>query len=266
MDRVETPASSTIATKPIQDRRRFLGALAGGLAALGLRSVASAPSAEAADGGPLILGVNNAATFRTRLDVTWVNGASESFYVGTNQGIAVLGSTDDQSPGVNGVSGGDGGTGVLGQGTVGVRGLSTDANGVGLEGQATGSNSSGVFGSGNIGVFGTSSTGAGLFGESSTSTAVGVIAKSDVAGGLALRVEGFPQFFSTSGRATVAAGKKTVTVTLAGVAPTDTVLATVQGSGAVSVKNATAHTDKITIAVNKASTSPVSVGYLVIRT
>jgi hypothetical protein len=38
------------------------------------------------------------------------------------------------------------------------------------------------------------------------------------------------------------------------------------GPGAFFVKNATAHAGKITIAISKAPTSPISVGYLVIRT
>ena len=136
-------------------------------------------------------------------------------------------------------------------------------------GTANGANSSGVWGSGNIGVHGTSASGAGVFGESTTAGAIAVIAKDDAVGGVqgvALRVEGFSQLFTTAGRATVAAGHNQFTVSLAGVVPTDTVLATVQGTGAFSVKNAVAGTGTFTITISKAPTSPVSVGYLVLRT
>ena len=65
--------------------------------------------------------------------------------------------------------------------------------------------------------------------------------------------------FRTAGVATVASGKKAVSVSLAGVSPTDMVLATVQQSGAFYVKNAAAGSGKFTIYLNKAPTSPTTV-------
>jgi hypothetical protein len=85
------------------------------------------------------------------------------------------------------------------------------------------------------------------------------------AGGLGLNVQGFLGL-STAGLATVPVGKTNVTVTMGGVVPTDTVLATVQGAGGFSVKNVTPGAGKFTITINKAPLSPVSVGYLVLRT
>jgi hypothetical protein len=65
--------------------------------------------------------------------------------------------------------------------------------------------------------------------------------------------------FPTAGTVVIASGKKTVTVTLAGVTTTDFVLATVQGSGAFYVKNASAGSGKFTININKAPTAPATV-------
>jgi hypothetical protein len=57
-----------------------------------------------------------------------------------------------------------------------------------------------------------------------------------------------------------------VTVTLAGLSPTDFVLATVQGTGPFYVKNAVPGTWQFTITINKAPTAPatVTVAYFVI--
>jgi hypothetical protein len=91
----------------------------------------------------------------------------------------------------------------------------------------------------------------------------GVLA--DSSSGTALRVTGRTKF-STAGTAVIASGQKKVTVTLAGVTATDFVLATVQGSGAFFVKNASAGAGQLTININKAPTAPatVKVAYFVI--
>ncbi len=104
-----------------------------------------------------------------------------------------------------------------------------------------------------------------MYGDSSAAAVPGVLASSQVSGGLALSVQGFAKF-STAGKATVAAGASKVTVTLAKVVATDSVLATVQGSKPVSVKNATASAGKITITLTGTTSSSVTVSYLVLRT
>ena len=94
--------------------------------------------------------------------------------------------------------------------------------------------------------------------------AVGMLAD-NTGGGTALQVNGRAKF-STAGIAVVASGQKKVTVTLAGVTTTDFILATVQGSGAFYVKNASAGSGQFTIFINKAPTAPatVTVAYFVI--
>jgi hypothetical protein len=64
----------------------------------------------------------------------------------------------------------------------------------------------------------------------------------------------------------VPSGAKKVTVTLAGITPTDLVLATVQSSGAFYVRNAVPGAGQFIIAINKAPTAPatVTVAYFVI--
>jgi hypothetical protein len=139
------------------------------------------------------------------------------------------------------------GEGVIGQthsigGHNGVSGLASNAGGSGVYGQNDG-------------------TGFGVAGRAAGGT--GVLA--DSANGTALQVTGRTKF-STAGIAVIASGQKKVTVSLAGVTTSDFVLATVQGSGAFFVKNASAGTGQFTININKAPTSPatVKVAYFVI--
>jgi hypothetical protein len=104
-------------------------------------------------------------------------------------------------------------------------------------------------------------TGNGVAGRADSGT--GILAAST--GGTALKVSGRAKF-STAGTVVIASGKKSVTVTLTGVTTSDFVLATVQGSGAFYVKNASAGSGKFTININKAPTAPatVKVAYFVI--
>ena len=220
-------------------------------------------------------------------------------------GVGVFGETSDttsETYGVEGRTSGSLGRAVFGwslnssSGGTGVWGQSNSGTGVGVRGYAwddgLGSFGTGVMGTsgsttfppppsrpntgvcgvsvapsggtGSAGVVGDSTTNAGVLGfTSATSRAAGEF--THTAGGVALSAHGFLQC-STAGRATVAAGAKKVTVTVAGVVPTDTVLATVQSSGSLYVKNATAGTGKLTISISKAPTSPLIVGYLVLRT
>jgi hypothetical protein len=104
-------------------------------------------------------------------------------------------------------------------------------------------------------------TGFGVAGRADTGT--GVLAAST--NGTALKMSGRAKF-STAGIAVIASGQKKLTVTLAGVTATDFVLATVQGSGAFYVKNASAGSGQFTININKAPLAPatVKVAYFVI--
>jgi hypothetical protein len=182
---------------------------------------------------------------------------------GTSRGVHAAGGTygvlaSGDSAGVRG----DGGNfGVIGNGRAqGVRGSGGEEGVYGI------GSSNGVFGetsdAGGSGVYGqNNATGYGVAGRAWGGT--GVLA--DSANGTALKVSGRAKF-STAGTAVVASGQKKVTVTLAGVTPTDFVLATVQGAGPFFVKNASAGSRQFTIFINKAPTAPatVKVAYFVI--
>jgi hypothetical protein len=143
------------------------------------------------------------------------------------------------------------GTGVEGDGATGVHG-SGAVNGV--FGSTDNSGGSGVYGQND-------GTGYGVAGRAANGT--GMLA--DSASGTALKVTGRSKF-STAGTAVIGSGLKSATVTLAGVTPSDFVLAMVQGKGSFYVKNASAGSGSFTIYINKAPTAPatVTVAYFVI--
>ncbi len=249
--------------------------------------VAPGSSATATQGQAVIAGQENSETKLTELFNTaggsGVEGRGDTGVWGTGGTRGVFGQ------GTTGVSGQGGTTGVSGYGnTTGVNGL----GGTGVSGTGTGN---GVYGNGgNYGIYGESTgtavlgnntgSGNGVWGLANNSrsaivgeqqgSGVGVLGEADTDGigvyatsanGTALQVRGRAKF-STAGIAVVASGQKKVTVTLAGVTPTDFVLATVQSSGSFYVKNATAGSGKFSITINKAPTAPktVTVAYFVI--
>jgi hypothetical protein len=111
-----------------------------------------------------------------------------------------------------------------------------------------------VLGDGQTGVYGTSGSLTGVYGQGGL---IGVHAVSTQPNnsGVGLRVDG-RSVFRTAGTAVVASGAKKVTVTLAGVTTADFVLATVQGSGAFYLKNASAGSGQFTITISKVPVSP----------
>ena len=275
-----------------QGRRKLLtGGLAAGAAALGAWSLASAQPASADSGDNLIIGEANAAGALTALDMLADPYSFAAFAVNTSgQGPAIAGNNDSSGPGVKGTtSTGTGvasagvlgqantdlGVGVYGKGDTGVQGDSpgSTSSQIGVKGTANGpkgvgvqgtgfkgvegrSGNYGVYGAGFFGVYGVSPVGAGVLGDSSAAAVPGVLASNQVGGGLALSVQGFPQF-STAGKASVKAGTSKVTVTVPKVVAGDSVLATVQGSsGSLAVKNATAAAGKITIALTGTARRP----------
>ena len=137
--------------------------------------------------------------------------------------------------------------------------------GTGFKGVEGRSGNYGVYGAGFFGVYGLSPVGVGVFGDSTSAAVPGVLAGTQAGGGLALSVQGFAKF-STAGKATVKAHASKVTVTVPHVLSSDSVLATVQGSGPASVKNAAASAGKITITLAAVASQPVTVAYLIIRT
>jgi hypothetical protein len=210
-------------------------------------SIMASPASAAACGGgqgqPLLMGCDgNTATDRTIF-----------FFPTSGTQAFVVDATGGGSVGVQGAGGAFGVEGLSNAGT-GVHGQTFAAGQNGVYGQANNSAGSGVYGQNDA-------TGYGVAGRAAAGT--GVLA--DSANGTALKVTGRTKF-STSGTAVIASGQKKVTVTLAGVTTTDFVLATVQGSGAFFVKNASAGSGQFTININKAPTAPatVTVAYFVI--
>lgn len=299
----DTPGNDGPATEAedgARDRRKFLTkGLATGAAALGAWTLASAQPAHAATDGNMILGRNNTAGERTSLFMDANPFSLPGFYTesagqaaaiagdSTGGGPGVLGRTESgtgvANPGVVGQAPSDFGVGVYGTSDIGVQGDSpgTTSTQVGVRGTAAGpkgvgvqgtgfkgvegtSGNYGVYGAGFFGVYGVSPVGAGVFGDSSAAAVPGMLASNQVSGGLALSVHGFPQF-STAGKATVKAGASKVTLTVPNVVATDSVVATAQ-SGPLAVKNAAAAAGKIMITLSGKASSPVTVGYLIIRT
>ena len=282
-------------------RRKLLtGGLAAGAAALGAWSLTSAQSVSADTGDPLIAGQTVLAGQLTGLLMEANPYSRPGFDVATNgQGAAIQGENAGGGPGVRGISirgpgvanagvvgeaDDDLGIGAYGTGDIGVQGDSPGATStqIGVKGTAEGpqgvgvqgtgfkgvegrSGNYGVYGAGFFGVYGASPVGAGVFGDSTAAAVPGVLAGTQASGGLALSVQGFAKF-STAGKATVKAHASKVTVTVPHVKPSDSVLATVQGSAAASVKNAAASAGKITIALAATASKPVTVAYLIIRT
>ena len=292
---------AAMAEQDARGRRKFLtGGLAAGAAAVGAWSLTSAQPASADTGDNLIAGEVTQAGALTGLLMTADPYSAAAFIVGTDgQGPAIEGDNNTSGPGVIGTtSTGTGvdnagvigevdhdlGVGVYGTSDVGVQGDSPGATStqIGVKGTAEGpqgvgvqgtgfkgvegrSGNYGVYGAGFFGVYGASPVGAGVFGDSTGAAVPGVLASNQVSGGLALSVHGFPKF-STAGKATVKAHASNVTVTVPNVKSSDSVLATVQGSGSASVKNAAASAGKITITLAATASKPVTVAYLIIRT
>ena len=185
--------------------------------------------------------------------------------------------------GVHGMTAGVG-SGVYGEATrngVGVVGASATGIGVSGTGRINGVrgsalNGSGVFGAtvwGN-GVRGEASgSGSGVFGKATTSTGVygftgsgtGVLAQASLRTGTALQVVGKAKF-SRSGAVTVAAGRSSLAVPVAGVTTASLVLATAQQRAGVSVRAAVAATDAFTVYLTgNAPTGGLRVAYFVIN-
>jgi hypothetical protein len=206
-------------------------------------------AASASDGDPLIVGSGNFALHPTGLTSgdniqgfqSYSYGSSANAIMGWSiNGVGIFGKSNTGSYQDYLAWAGDG---VLGQGSRnGVSGVTGNNTASGVYGQNDGSG---------FGVAGRAPNGTGVLADS--------------ANGTALKVTGRTKF-STAGTAVVASGQKKVTVTLAGVTATDFILATVQGSGAFFVKNASAGSGQFTININKAPTAPatVKVAYFVI--
>jgi hypothetical protein len=213
----------------LRSRRALLTAAAGGAAALAVSAIR--PAAVAAAPANMQTETNNATIAPT--GVTNSTSGSQALFghaaVDGNgvEGASVIGigvngvSTDTSDPesnlsnaGVVGVAG-DAGNTAANKSLTGVYGYSDPSPVDGFVGAGVWGDSAdfGVIGSGSVGAYGQG--GLGVLGFTTASDGIGVYAAVDIASALALRVEGRAEF-TRSGRATVSAGAKKKTVTLAG--------------------------------------------------
>jgi hypothetical protein len=214
--------------------RQFVRRNLGGIIVLGVVLALAGPTAEANDEDPVLLGS--------------LNDASSTTSIQTTSGDGLYGETMDLGSGVFGKNNGFGD---------GVRGESSLLNGVfGFSESPTASGVAGVNGAGGFAVSGEASNGG-----------VAVLADNTDGTGTALRTTGKLEFQNRSGIATVAAGHKSVTVTLSGVTKASMVTATVQRTGGFFVQAAVPAAGSFKIFINKAPVSPatVKVAYLVLN-
>jgi hypothetical protein len=182
-----------------RNRRAFLAAAAGAVAATAASAIDPRAVVRAGVDGDVVLGALNTATTTTALRITANN--SDVFQVrGVSENAAIVGVNDDV------------GAGVRGEATTGAGVLGVSPSGSGVEGSATQGN--GVLGVSEegTGVAGhITLSGDGVHGHSFATAGVGVRASAEA--GLALAVDG-KATFSRSGRATIPAGADHVDIDL----------------------------------------------------
>jgi hypothetical protein len=276
---------STEGARSKRSRRDVLAGAAGAVGVITAQAVVGAKPAYAGSDGDVVLGQDNQVTAGTTgvqsSAITGLHGrttatnATGVFGEALNSGgIGVHGTASAMGVRGDGAGVGEGVHGEAGNGGIGVVGNVNGTSGYGVQGGgpsvgvwavATNSTGWGVGGSG--GTYGLWGQG-GVAGVYAFSGGTGVIGEGDTIGvhgisapdqtGIGLQVDG-RCVFRTAGVATVPSGTNRVTKTLAGVSSTDMILATVQQTGAFSVKNAVAGSGQFTIYLNKAPTSPATV-------
>jgi hypothetical protein len=205
-----------------RSRRALLAAAAGGAAALAAQA-ALPLSAAAASGDPVLAGTANTADASTSLTMTT---ADQLAFKATANGFAAgLAGSSSGSAGVAGFSiSEEGAASAVETSYTGVYGWSPappddTSVGVGVWGD---SDDWGVYGQGTVGVYGYGHVG--VIGEADSSTSPGVIAYGMTTSTPALQVVGKVKF-NRSGRKSIAAGKSSVVVTLAGTTSTSKIFA-----------------------------------------
>jgi hypothetical protein len=268
-----------------RSRRAILAAALSGTGALVAASAAMPLSAVAADPDDVVKGTDNATTAVTSITQTTADtGAFEGH--GKGDGAGVVGTTDatvragvaglagdidgsgwaDASPGVFGVDAGvygfadqtDISGGVWGESLGGIGVLGTGALGMfafGLDGfQAVADGGTAV--QGHVGPADPPAPPdypVALFGTVSANAQVG------------LEAHGRVRFPSRSGRATIAAGRSSVTVKVSGVTSSNIVFAVLNsGGGGRWVRTAVPYTGKIAIYLNAAATTSTRVAWLIL--
>jgi hypothetical protein len=222
-------------------------------------------------GGDTATGVSAQSTNGTGARSASTNDTpTADFSVASNKTGLIGTAGDIGTPGPDGISINTDETGVYGYSnvsfnSVGVAGKSIDGTGV------LGFGFTGVIGIGDWGVLGdVDVTGIGVYGSIGPSAApavpaAGVVARSELTNGVALRVLGRTSF-SFSGRATVAAHKSSVKVPKVGVTSASLIVATPKTNRAgVYVQSVVPTTGSFTIYLNKAVSGTTYVAYLILN-
>jgi hypothetical protein len=245
-----------------RSRRALLAAAAGGAAALAA-SAAMPLAVAAADPDDVVKGTDNATTATTSItnstDATDAFGATATGagagLVGGSTGAAGLiawsasaaGSVDRATTEYTGAYGWSPASSSLESVGVGVWGDSPDW---------------GVFGTGSVGIYGWG--GVGVIGEGFDESGPGVLALGSTTTAPALEVVGKVKF-SRSGRKSIAKGKSSVTVTLAGTTTTSKVFAVLASNrGGRYVRAVVAAAGKFTIYLNTSVTSKSTISWFVL--
>lgn len=258
----------------VRSRRAFIATLAGAFAGAIGATLGDAGPASAANGDAVKAGQTTTATAPTKVTNTadsgaglWgiAAGASRHGVFGTNTGggHGVGGSASaDLVAGVHGMSSAAQGYGVIGENSVGGDGVQgRSASGAGVRGTgkfgvwASGDDTALYAEGANIGVHGVS--------DGAGSDPAGVVAVG-TGGATALRVLGVAEF-DRSGRATVPAGKRSVTVKGVPLADTSVILAVAQASENRYVVAAVPDvpSSSFTVQLNKAAPTNLRVGWFV---
>lgn len=231
---------------PSKDRRDILKGALAVAAGAAAATIATAGPAAAADGQNLVLG--DAATNQSSTKTLWTNDGT-NWMLELNGNLGLRSKMNGSAPGYAILAE----TNSSGQPAIGAN--NDNASGFGLYGQADGV--------GAIGTVARSDGGTGLKGWTQTGTAVLALAES---GGVGLDVQG-PALFSRSGRATVQAGRKSVTVSGQPINPGTMVLAVLQQQRVgvwVTAAVPAAAADTFTIYLNKAVGKKTKVGWFLI--
>lgn len=231
-------------TEAVRSRRAVLAAAAGSAAALAVSTIR--PGSVAAVAANMQTETDNATSAPTGVTNSADDHLQALFGHAATDGNGVEG-TSVKGHGARGISSdtSDPATNVSNAGVVGVAGslqsIPSNIALTGVFGFADASPTQGFVGAGvwgdspDIGVIGSGSVGVlgfapvGVVGETDTSGGIGVVAANDVADALALRVIGRAEF-TRSGRTTIAAGKASKAVTLAGCTSSTLVIANLAAS------------------------------------
>ena len=224
-------------------RRSVVTAALGAAGALAVSALAGAAPAVASPNGNVQLGAGTSNSDNDSAAQTQVNG--------TTDGMVTFAAFQQGS-----------GTGLYGY-TLSGTGVFAVAGsgGTGLEARSTGGPA----------VSGSSFTGSGVYGYAGSTVApsipgpkAGVVARAVDSSRIALRVMGRASF-SLSGKATIASGHSSVTVTKAGVTASSLVIVTpLTNHPGVFVQSAVPAAGKFTIHLGKTATGPTVLAYLVL--